>query len=170
MKVDRLWRSPRGWQWACAGFVLCVLACMGSYRALAFIYPQGVAFTGCEASIESCFWNWDANNPGPCPLVIHLPEGDLGERELADAKALKGAGWEERDAGKGISELIRRAKPPYVACWYEGGRLSGVHIDTLDCNGGGPAVLTVNGQKLSLPAPLESIIAILGQPLRRDPP
>jgi hypothetical protein len=133
------------------------------------VYPGGVTFTGWYApNFETCIWMRDANNPQPCPLVVHLPAGDLGDKELSDAKALKRAGWAERDAGDGRTELTLRANPPMVACWYQGGVLAGVSVSTLSGNGGGPGTFSVNGKRLSLPATDEAITQALGEPLRRD--
>jgi hypothetical protein len=55
-----------------------------------------------------------------------------------------------------------------VLCHYQRGALVGVSINTLSGNGGGPAVFSVGGKKISLPATDEEITRVLGGPLRRD--
>jgi hypothetical protein len=119
-------------------------------------------------NFEIARWGRDPNNPRPCPLVLHLPGGDLGEKELSDIAALKRAGWQEHDAGNGSTWLWLKANPPLVRCFYENGKLVGVEVNTLSGNGGGPGVFSVNGMKVSLPATDEAITAALGQPVKRD--
>jgi hypothetical protein len=122
-------------------------------------------FTGWHVpNFENCDGTPDPKNPQPCPLVVHLPTGDLGDKELADPNGLKRAGWEERDVGKGITELLFRAGPPMVVCQYRGGALIGVGVSTLSGNGGGPGSLSVNGKRVTLPATDEAIVSVLGQP------
>ena len=146
---------------------LSACGCMAKPHHL--IYPQDVTFTGWHnPDFEICSWGCAPNNPKPCPLVVHLPTGDLGDKELADAIALRRAGWEERVIGNGRIELVLRAKPPLVRCWYQGGVLVGVEVNTLPGNGGGPGVLSIDGKKVTLPSKDEGIIQALGQPLRRD--
>jgi hypothetical protein len=118
--------------------VLPAAGCMTKPRHL--YYPQGVTITGWHRpDFEIVNWNRDANNPQPCPLVVHLPSGDLGEKELADANGLRRAGWTERDIGNGVTELMLRVNPPMVRCWYQGGVLTGVEVNTLSGNGAVPA-------------------------------
>jgi hypothetical protein len=137
--------------------------CMMKPRHLA--HPQGVMFVGWHSpNFESCQWRRDANNPQPCPIVVHFPTGDLGEKELSDVNALKRAGWTEN----GPSGLMFRENPPLVVCGYRRGVLVAVTVDTLPGNGGGPGVVSVNGKKVTLPATDEQITQALGPPLRRD--
>lgn len=141
--------------------------CMMKPRHL--VYPQGVTVTGWyRPNFEICTWGRDPNGPRPCPLVIHLPAGDLGEKELSDVNALKRAGWAERDLGNGLTELTLRANPPLLRCFYRGGALASVEINTLSGNGGGPGVFSVDGKRVSLPATDEAITAALGPPVRRE--
>ena len=62
------------------------------------VYPDGVKIIGWHVpNFEVCLWDRDPKNPRPCPLVVHLPTGDVGSKELADAAGLKRAGWEQQD-------------------------------------------------------------------------
>jgi hypothetical protein len=74
----------------------------------------------------------------------------------------------EREIGNGLTELMLRANPPIVRCYYQDRALVGVEINTLSGNGGGPGVFSVNGKRVSLPATHEAITLVLGGPLRRD--
>jgi hypothetical protein len=126
------------------------------------IYPGGVTIVGWRVpSFESCIWDCPPNVPGPCPLVVHLPAGDLGDKELSDAAALKRAGWEEQTNGN----LLLRAGNGMVCCGYQGGVLTGVSVSG---GSGGPIEFSVNGKRLSLPTTDEAVTAALGQPVRRD--
>ena len=137
--------------------------CMMKPRHL--VYPQGVTFTGWYTpNFEICNWDRDPNNPQPCPLVVHLPAGDLSAKELSDAAALKRAGWEEQANGN----LMLRAGKGLVCCSYQGGVLVGASVGTLPSDGGGPVAISVGGKRLSVPATDAEITAALGQPLRRD--
>ncbi|MFL5339648.1 MAG: hypothetical protein ACJ8F7_05715 [Gemmataceae bacterium] len=137
--------------------------CMMKPRHL--VYPQGVTFTGWYVpNFESCNWTRDPNNPRPCPLVIHLLVGDLGDKELSDAAALKRAGWEEQGNGN----LALRTSKALVLCSHQGGVLVGVSVSALSSDGGGPIAFSLGGKRTSLPATDEAITATLGQPVRRD--
>ena len=151
------------------GATLClpVGGCMMKPRHL--VYPDGVVFTGWHVpNFEICNWSRDPNNPQPCPVVVHLPAGDLGDKELSDAAALKWAGWEEQDNGNGNTSLWLRAGTGQVNCNYRGAALVGASVSTLSSAGSGPVALSVNGKRVILPATAEAITATLGQPLRRD--
>src|SRR5437868_1770407 len=113
-------------------------------------YPQGVTLEGWHVpNFEVCIWNRDPDAPLPCPLVIHLPAGDLGDKELSDTAALKRAGWEEQDNG---TLLLLRGASAQVSCKYRGGALVGVSVSALPSSGGGPGVVSVAGKQVSLPA------------------
>ena len=136
--------------------------CMMKSRHL--VYPQGVQFVGWHVpNFESCIWDRDPKNPQSCPLVIHLPVGDLGEKELSDIAALKRAGWEEQTNGN----LLLRVSKGMVTCSYQRGVLTGVSVSA-DLRNGGPFAFSVGGKRVSLPATDEAIVAVLGQPIRRD--
>ena len=148
---------------AVAAFALPAGVCMAKPRHL--VYPQGITFTGWHnPNFESCAWTRDPNNPGPCPVAVHLPTGDLGEKELSDVNALKRAGWTET----GPTGLMLRANPPLVVCLYENGVLTSVTMSTLPGNGGGPGVLSIDGKRVTLPTTDEAITRVLGPPLRRE--
>jgi hypothetical protein len=137
--------------------------CMAKPRHL--VYPHGVTFVGWHVpTFEICIWDRDPNNPQPCPLVVHLPAGDLSAKELSDAAALKRAGWEEQDNGN----LILRANNAMVCCSHRGGVLVGVSVSVLPGNGGGTITLRADGKRVSLPATDEAITTALGPPVRRD--
>ena len=149
------------------GAALLASGCMNKPRHL--FYPDGVTIVGWRVpNFEYCIWTRAPNAPGPCPLVVHLPTGDLGDKELSDAAALKRAGWEEETNGN----LLLRVGTGLVVCGYQGGVLNGVtvsvRVSTFATNRNGPIEFSVGGKRLSLPNTDEGITAALGQPLRRD--
>src|SRR6187200_2587587 len=60
-------------------------------------YPQGVSFTGHgqigRMTYYGLAWIWDSREPRPCPLVIHLADGDMAAADLAAPEQLLARGW-----------------------------------------------------------------------------
>jgi hypothetical protein len=141
--------------------------CMMKPRHL--VYADGVKFIGWHVpKFEICLWEVDPKNPQPCPLVVHLPAGDVGAKDLADAAALKRAGWEQQDNSDGSTTLLFRSRKSLVVCSHRGGALRGVSVGVLPGDGGGPIDASVSGKRVTLPNTDEAITAALGQPLRRE--
>lgn len=144
-------------------FAIAASGCMNKPRHLR--YSNGVTIVGWHApDFEACLWSQDPNNPQPCPLVVHLPAGDLSENELSDAAALKQAGWQEQTNGN----LALRTDNGVLVCGYRGQALVAATVSRLPGNGGGPIAVSIGGKRFSLPATDEEIIAALGQPDQRD--
>jgi hypothetical protein len=144
-------------------FAIAASGCMNKPRHLH--YSNGVTIVGWHVPhFEACLWSQDPNNPQPCPLVVHLPAGDIAENELADAETLKQRGWEEQGNGN----LALRTDNGILVCGYRGRALVAATVSTLPGNGGGPIAVSIGGKRFSLPATDEEIIAALGQPDQRD--
>src|SRR5262249_10509427 len=102
-------RSRRAFAQAAVWGLGCLLLTSGcqpnlSPRSEWLIYPNGVTLFSRGGVCSSVQWQND--NPGPCPLVLHLPAGDLGARELADPQVLQARGWVQgfRDPARGTAE------------------------------------------------------------------
>src|SRR5262245_61060217 len=110
-----------------------------STRMSQAIYPSGVSFfargSGPYTSLQ---WQTDnANKAQPCPLVLHLPGGDLTAQDLADPKKLQDRGWREtfQDNG-GVTieytwqEMENGAERTLAQVTLTGGSLSRVLLRT----------------------------------------
>lgn len=133
-------------------------------------YPDGVSFYGGRVA-----W-WfapDMNNPGLCPLTIHLSGVDLDGAALASPDRLRELGWEvsivrREDDGKVYSEQAR-SPGRAVECSYIRGRLANVRVgaDGVPIAGQPPESVAVSlgGRRVALPSPYQAIVAALGPPL-----
>ena len=114
---------------------------------------------------EVVSWSRDANNPQPCPIVLHLPGADLDEKKLADRKALKALGWAEEDQGPGRTQLSFRRRNLVIWVRYELGALAQVGVNALTEREAVAEIVSVNGRKLSFPVSEEELVRALGNPL-----
>jgi hypothetical protein len=134
-------------------------------------YPDGVKFVCGEVA-----W-WfapDTDNPGPCPLTVHLPGVDLDAAALASTDQMRELGWEvsvlhRDDDGKVYSEEAR-SPGRVVECTYIRGRLVSVQVGmgTNPVPGQPPpqsVAVSLGGRRVALPSSREAIIAALGPPL-----
>src|SRR4051794_10986832 len=101
--ILRRWSSPGGGmrrvsrmgEWGCglavlglvlAGALLWVLARAYFVVGVSAEYPQGMSFTGRGPSGRITYyglaWIREDRDPRPCPLVIHLADGDLAAADL----------------------------------------------------------------------------------------
>src|SRR3954452_10028466 len=75
------------------------------------VYSNGVSFFGMGSGpYSSVSWQLNlAQNSRPCPLVLHLPDGDLTQADLADAGKLRSRGWMETYSNRqdGVIQLTR---------------------------------------------------------------
>jgi hypothetical protein len=132
-------------------------------------YPQGLHFYGDRRAYNGLGWEADPNNPQPCPLVLHLPEGNVDARGLADPKHLLAHGWVEsyRDHGLALvqytwKELESGAEKSLAQVTLVKGSLQGVLFRT---TGGRSA--DVQGKRVTLPLTEAELEQLLGKPLRR---
>ncbi len=144
-------------------------------------YPDGVSFTGgghfSRMTYYGVAWVRDADDPRPCPLVVHLAGGDLTAADLADPDALRARGWvsvtDDAQLAAGLPLLLEYREGDYA-----------VHITY---HAGVPVAVTVGfaihgvaawpeaqgipvsfrGGRVSLPAPEQDLIRALGPPTRR---
>ncbi len=98
----------------------------------------------------------------PCPIVIHLQEVDLDEKKLVDVKALKALGFTQpRDA---FSRMSYRGKNYSIGITLCNGVLGSVSIiQDRDSQDKLEDILSINGQKLSLPISEEDLERVLGK-------
>jgi hypothetical protein len=141
-----------------------------SPRSSQAIYPGGVSFfaqgSGPYASLQ---WQADnANKQQPCPLVLHLPGGDLTAQDLADPKKLQDRGWREtfQDNG-GVTveytwqEMNKGAEKTLAQVTLTGGALSRVLLRTTE-----DISASIDGKRFSLPIGARALEELLGKPQR----
>ena len=99
----------------------------------------------------------------PCPIVIHLQGVDLDEKKLVDVKALKALGFTQpQDA---FSRMSYRGKNYSIGVTLCNGVLAGVSvIQDRDNQEKLEGILSINGQKLSLPVSEGDLERVLGKP------
>jgi hypothetical protein len=99
--MDRRWKIVCVWSLACLLALGLALSLVRAYfGSLVFAtYPGLVEFMGHSRLFRSTYfsvkWVRDAASPDPCPLVVHLPAGDVGDKDLAEPGGLLRLGWEE---------------------------------------------------------------------------
>ena len=97
----------------------------------------------------------------PFPNVIHLQAVDLDEKKLVDVKALKALGFTQPKDG--ISALSYRGKN-YSITVCNGVLASVSIIQDRDSQEKLEGILSINGQKLSLPVSENDLEGMLGKP------
>jgi hypothetical protein len=125
--------------------------------SVALSYPGGVELAGpIRGGRGVCpilQWVADPADPKPCPVVLHLPKGDLGGDALCDADGPAAA---ERLGGPAELDIFPLHKQ---------GKVVGVRVSVLP--GGSPVEVSVAGKRLSLPVSEEDVVRLLGDPSRR---
>jgi hypothetical protein len=144
--------------------LLSITGCMAGPNEME--YPQGIHFMGWnyDSEYEIVSWSGKGNNPQPCPLVIHLPGGDVDEKKLSDRKALKALGWTETDYGNGWIKMEFRQENLVVSANYERGVFVQAGVNTLTCPEPAADIVSINGQKLTLPVSESDLVRALGKP------
>ena len=121
-------------------------------------YPDGVTLAGPVRGDRAAFvlvqWLSAPGKPAPCPLVVHLPGGDLGGDALCDLGSPQAAA--ELGAPVDLD----------VFPFHDGrGGAAGIRVGVLP---GCPVVeVSVGGIRLALPLSEEDATRLLGKPLRR---
>jgi hypothetical protein len=126
--------------------------------SVVFEYPRGVKLAGWVRGVGFRYallqWVSDQAHPVPCPLVLHLPGGDLGGEALCD--------W---GAPQAAAELGAPVELDLFPFHDDRGKIVGIRVGLLP---GCPAVeVCVGGTRLSLPISEEDAVRCLGEPLRR---
>jgi hypothetical protein len=98
-------------------------------------------------------WVGDPANPQPCPLVIHLPEGDLGGDALCD--------WGSPATAERLGGPVELDVFPF----HKDGKVVGIRVGLLP--GCPPIEMSSAGKRFTLPLPEESAVRLLGEPTRR---
>lgn len=157
------------------------------------VYAEGVALSGIShfgrATYDAVSWSPNFEKPEPCPLVIHLPDGDLNGADLANLDVLRARGWRQLVRDEAMTPELEKAlqalpkvaddNPPIIYQRYYGslllsvtfwaGMLRSVWV------GRGPrgplerqeGALSLAGKRLSLPLADVDADRILGRPLDR---
>jgi hypothetical protein len=175
------------------GLVLSLVeAYMGS---LVFATYRGpLEFTGHKRLFSTTYvsikWVRDPAVPAPCPLIVHLTAGDVGEREFAEpgsllnfgmrevpyeitpeAAALFGPNWPDD-----LPRVVKFGQGDLrVATQHTGGQLTGVWVCVVEPGhetvarspGGTQYPISVNGRRLTLPLPEAELVRLLGVPESR---
>src|SRR5262245_39639165 len=145
------WRSVRcsGRALALAALVAAVAPAGCMRKARNAEYDQGITFVGWHGtSYEIVEWSCDQNQPQPCPLVIHHPDGDLDANALADRKALTALGWSAQDQGNGRTQISHRHEGLLLWADHQGGVLVRVGVNALTCEGPQEEIISVGGKRL----------------------
>src|SRR5262245_38036777 len=156
---------------------LCLAACLAvgcipalSPRISRAEYPGGVSFVAKGQAPYDCLqWQGgNANPPPPCPLVLHLPGGDLTAQDLADAKQLQDRGWVKSYQDNGVAaveyqwrESAGGVEKTLAQVTLTGGVLTRVLLRTT-----GNVSATIGGKHVALPITSGQLEQLLGKPLR----
>jgi hypothetical protein len=132
-------------------------------------YPNGVTFTGTAGEdLTIVSWYTRPGEKEPCPLTVHLPDGDLTPAYLADGVRLRRDGWEECKPGGGQKVELRYGGF-CVRCWFEGETLTHMEVNARVAQEEniGPVAVSIDGKRVSLPASEEQVANILGLPTKK---
>jgi hypothetical protein len=117
-------------------------------------YPGGIEFCGHRARGRTTFpivqWLSDPADPRPCPLVVHLPAGDLGGEALCQWDSL------------GTANKMGCPEELDIFPFHKDAKVIGVSLRLIP--GGWPVAVSVAGKRLELPAPEEEVVRLLGEP------
>jgi len=98
-------------------------------------------------------WVPDPADSGPCPLVLHLPGGDLRGDELRDRQS------------PAFARLTGGPAGLEVFPFHAGGKIIGFRVGVLP--GERPVEMSVSGKRFALPLSGEEAIRLLGEPTGR---
>ena len=143
-------------------------------------YPQGVSFTGHgqigRMTYYGLAWIRDDREPRPCPLVIHLADGDMAAADLAAPERLLARGWtrftDDQELARGLPLVLGYQEGDYgVHLSYAGGTLTCVTVGVESAAAVRPdargIAVSLRGGRVSLPVPEAELVRVLGAPTRR---
>jgi hypothetical protein len=163
------------------------------------VYAPNLGFSGIShfgnATYAGVNWYQDLHNPRPCPLTIHLPEGELGPADLASVERLRGHGFKPDPPDPATTAMLRnlagdgkipdQALPAQYVRW-DGRVLISIMIDP-DSSPPGPravwvgyriaepqpwvrrdGIMSVGGKSVPLPVSATELTSILGPPLAKE--
>lgn len=121
-------------------------------------YPKGIELGGSVCRNRATYvivqWVCDPAKPARCPLILHLPKGDLGGDSLCNPNSPQAAAALGSPVGLDLFPFYDRR-----------GKVVGIRVGLLP---GCPAVdLTIGSTRLALPLQEEDAVRLLGEPLRR---
>jgi hypothetical protein len=162
---------PSGWLWtfAVAGGILVLVGLLAALRKIRFadsvsaVYPDGIELAGGQVGERTTYrvvqWLADPADPRPCPLVVHLPGGDLAGDALGD--------WDATNAA------VELGGPDELEIWPfhdERGRVVGVSVRMVPAGGlfgPRPVEVSIDGKRIPLPLTDEDAVRLLGDPTHR---
>jgi hypothetical protein len=155
-------------------------------------YPGPVEFMGhgrlFGTTYYSVKWVRDPAAPGHCPLIIHLPTGDVGEKELVEEGGLLKRGWKEvpyppmppeaaaligPNGDAGLPRVVKYGHDDLrVATQFTDGVLTSVSVwvvepghETMAASPGATRyAISVDGRRVTLPLPAAEMVQALGEP------
>ena len=151
--------------WLCAVLLLAFTfwaAARPSRPPTVFTYPDGVELVGSgrpgRLHFDMLKWQREPNSTSVCPIVLHLPEGDLGGKELSH--------WE---APTLALKLGASADVDLVPIYGPPGTINdvvGVRVGLFP--GGRPIDVTIRGLRVRLPLSEADTLTFLGEPVSRS--
>jgi hypothetical protein len=157
------------------------------------VYPGPVEFMGHSRFFTKTYvavkWRRDPGAAGPCPFVVHLPAGDVGEEQLTEAWLLT-HGWKEVPYPP-VPANVKALCPGYepvlpkvvkfgygdlrIATQHTNGELTSVDVcvvepgyETIAWNPGATLYsLSLDGRRITLPLSEAEMIRVMGLPADR---
>ena len=157
-------------------------------------YPGPLEFTGLSRLSGTTYvvvkWVRNPAAPVPCPLIVHLPAGDIGETEFAEPDRLRDFGLEEvpfvivpealpivgPDWQRGLPRVIRFGHGDLrIVTQHTDGALTCVWVGVVEPGQemmawsprATPYSISVNSQRLTLPVSEAELVRALGVPPHR---
>ena len=153
-------------------FLACAVSCMsGPYYGRAAYGPdlEFRAF-GQRGPFNEVSWSDLSERQPACPLVVHLPAGDLGDDEFRTVKAMTDLGGKPQEWDTGgqpgrprqrVTNVGLERGTASIQTTYHDGRLVAVRVLV-----SGETRVTVRGKQVTLPATKDDLVLTFGEPTR----
>jgi hypothetical protein len=177
---------PRSWA---AVLGMLVMACSAGCAKQEFpfaYYDQGVTFTGSRGIIHKVLWvspgapagplvgllNGDGKrkekpkrqvHPSRCPVVVHLEQRDLGDREFSSANTMRALGGEVRNEYEGSFEITLQREGFWIVASYEGEQLTRLSV-LVSSRESGKKEISVDRKRVPLPLRPDELFQRAGEP------